>query len=218
MGVDGRMDKGKVQNPLTIIAIFAGIAEVTGTTVLLGLPIDVQKTFVWFVMAFPIMLIAAFFLILNFNYKVLYAPSDYKNEQLFYEIIMQNKNIQNDISQATEIINAAKGKIVGSPKESDEKTITVVEDLLDEIQEKLFSAKAKSIEIELTSAVDSNDKIDLRESGRRFRELLEDNPNGVTFEDALAATNLNKNKLKEFLSRMVAQDMIKFEKDKYLKN
>lgn len=54
-------NKNKVQNPLTIIAIFAGIAELAGTTVLLGLPLEIQRVFVWFVMVFPIGLVAAFF-------------------------------------------------------------------------------------------------------------------------------------------------------------
>ena len=34
-------------------------------------------------MFFPVYLVGAFFLILNYNHKVLYAPSDYKNEDNF---------------------------------------------------------------------------------------------------------------------------------------
>ena len=54
-------DGTRVQNPLTIIAIFAGIAEIAGTTVLLGLPLEIQRVFVWFVISFPFLLVVAFF-------------------------------------------------------------------------------------------------------------------------------------------------------------
>lgn len=39
---------GHVKNPLTIIALFAGLAEVSGTIVLPFLNNDVQSLYVWF--------------------------------------------------------------------------------------------------------------------------------------------------------------------------
>ncbi|UJP04934.1 MAG: hypothetical protein LZF61_08760 [Nitrosomonas sp.] len=48
----------QVKNPLTLIAIFAGLAEVIAT--------------------------AGFFLTLNFNHRVLYAPGDFKDERHFF--------------------------------------------------------------------------------------------------------------------------------------
>jgi hypothetical protein len=47
--------KNTIRNPLTIIAIFAGIAEISGTTVLALLPADTQRVFLWFVMVFPVL-------------------------------------------------------------------------------------------------------------------------------------------------------------------
>ena len=76
----------KISNPLTIIAIFAGLAEVSGTVVLPFLKEDSQSLYVWFLMAFPTLLILLFFLTLNFNYKVLYAPSDFKDEDNFLKL------------------------------------------------------------------------------------------------------------------------------------
>lgn len=76
----------KVSNPLTIIAIFAGLAEVSGTVVLPFLKNDSQALYVWFLMAFPTLLILLFFITLNFNYKVLYAPSDFKDEENFLKL------------------------------------------------------------------------------------------------------------------------------------
>ncbi|MCX2566913.1 hypothetical protein OQ496_10650 [Acetobacter suratthaniensis] len=72
-----------VKNPLTVIAIFAGTAEVSGTAVLPLLEKDTQQVYVWFIMVFPLLLVVAFFIVLyNKNY-VLYAPSDFKDENLF---------------------------------------------------------------------------------------------------------------------------------------
>jgi hypothetical protein len=67
-----------IRNPLTVVGVFAGIAEVSGAVVLPMLSGEVQEKFVWFVMGLPVLLIAAFFLTLNLNPKCLYAPSDYR--------------------------------------------------------------------------------------------------------------------------------------------
>jgi len=74
---------GHIKNPLTVIAIFAAIAEISGTTVLPFIEPGNQGLYVWFLMLFPVFLVGIFFLTLNFNHKVLYAPSDYKNEDNF---------------------------------------------------------------------------------------------------------------------------------------
>lgn len=74
---------GPIKNPLTIIAIFAAIAEISGTIVLPFIAPANQAVYVWFLIIFPILLILLFFITLNFNHKVLYAPSDYQNEDNF---------------------------------------------------------------------------------------------------------------------------------------
>lgn len=80
----------KVSNPLTIIGIFAGIAEVAGTIVLPNLKYELQIIFIYYVMLFPIFLVALFFIVLWKKPAVLYAPSDYHDEKNFVELI-QNK-------------------------------------------------------------------------------------------------------------------------------
>lgn len=74
---------GHIKNPLTVIAIFAAIAEISGTTVLPFIESENQGIYIWFLMLFPVFLVGIFFVTLNFNHKVLYAPSDYKNEDNF---------------------------------------------------------------------------------------------------------------------------------------
>ncbi|WP_148169485.1 hypothetical protein [Pseudomonas chlororaphis] len=74
---------GHIKNPLTVISIFAAIAEISGTSVLPFIEQSNQSTYIWFLMLFPFFLVGIFFLTLNFNHKALYAPSDYKNEKNF---------------------------------------------------------------------------------------------------------------------------------------
>lgn len=73
----------RISNPLTIIAIFAALAEIAGTVSLGIVDASLQSVFVWFVMLFPVLLVTGFFLTLNFNPKVLYAPADFRDDQSF---------------------------------------------------------------------------------------------------------------------------------------
>ncbi|NMP30030.1 winged helix-turn-helix transcriptional regulator [Thalassotalea sp. M1531] len=75
----------KVSNPLTIIAIFAGLAEALATVALIQLPESIQSIFVYFVMAFPTGIVLLFFAVLYFKNTVLYAPGDYANQDHYLE-------------------------------------------------------------------------------------------------------------------------------------
>lgn len=84
-----------IKNPLTIIAIFAGIVEISATMVLPFILPEVQAIYIWFLIGFPSFLVAIFFLTLNFNNAVLYAPSDFSNDESF--LASNNKSIVTDI-------------------------------------------------------------------------------------------------------------------------
>lgn len=79
-------DFGLVKNPLTIIAIFAGLVEVSATTVLPFIDKGIQETFIWFLMVFPTLLVTYFFATLLIKPKALYAPSDYRNDDSFVKM------------------------------------------------------------------------------------------------------------------------------------
>jgi len=89
---------GLIKNPLTIIAIFAGIAEVSGTVVLPFISEENQELFIYFLICFPSILVLLFFVTLNFNNKVLYAPSDFKDETNYIKVnkydISKQRNIE----------------------------------------------------------------------------------------------------------------------------
>lgn len=75
-----------VKNPLTIIAIFAGLVEVSATTVLPFIDKTLQGTFIWFLMVFPTLLITYFFVTLLTKPQVLYAPSDFRDDAAFVKM------------------------------------------------------------------------------------------------------------------------------------
>jgi hypothetical protein len=73
----------KINNPLTIIAIFAALAEINATIALSFIAPTLQPVFIWFVIGFPTLLVLLFFITWNFNPKVMYAPTDFKHEENF---------------------------------------------------------------------------------------------------------------------------------------
>jgi hypothetical protein len=107
--VDEMNDRSqKISNPLTIVGIFAGLAEVAGTVALGLIAQDIQKVFIWFVMLFPIILVLAFFILLWFKPQSLYAPSDYKNEENFVSIMDKTKSVKEQIEEALQSVNNSK--------------------------------------------------------------------------------------------------------------
>ncbi len=85
---------GTIKNPLTIIAIFAVIAEISGTVVLPFINVEHQELYIWFLIIFPLVLVITFFLTLNFNHKILYAPSDYRDEDNFIKSLQKESIIE----------------------------------------------------------------------------------------------------------------------------
>ncbi|MFA1562951.1 winged helix-turn-helix domain-containing protein [Aliivibrio fischeri] len=95
----------KVSNPLTIIAIFAGLAETLATVALIQLPGEIQEIFVYFVMAFPTCIVLLFFWILYHRNVVLYAPSDYQNQDHYLEANNLNEQLTEQVDRVFESIN-----------------------------------------------------------------------------------------------------------------
>lgn len=96
---------GRVSNPLTIIAIFAGLAEISGTIVLPLLSEENQKIFLWYVMFFPSVLVSWFFITLLCKHKVLYSPGDFRDDENFLHMagvhkksVIENSESDNNVS------------------------------------------------------------------------------------------------------------------------
>jgi len=86
-----------IRNPLTIIAIFSALAEGFATVALIQSPIEIQRIFIYFVMAFPTLIVILFFGVLIFKSKVLYAPSDFDNQEHFLEANQIRESVSHDI-------------------------------------------------------------------------------------------------------------------------
>ncbi|HHA1905699.1 TPA: hypothetical protein ACOEP7_001520 [Enterobacter asburiae] len=85
-------DVGTIRNPLTIIAVFAGLVEVSATAVLPFLhDVMLQSRFVWFLIFFPIMLVILFFSVLVLKPEKLYAPKDFRDDKSFLDIHAKQK-------------------------------------------------------------------------------------------------------------------------------
>lgn len=129
----------KVSNPLTIIAIFAGVAEAIATLALVNLPESIQAIFIYFVIAFPSFIVIAFFLILILKPQVLYAPSDYDNQDHF---LLANKFMESFEAESNKIFDEIKR--TGEPLSTSR---------VDEIKNKLSRSVKISIESEMEKAV-----------------------------------------------------------------
>ena len=73
----------RISNPMTVIAIFAAISETSAAVSLPFLGNQERETYVWFLISFPFYLLFLFFITLNFNYRSLYAPSDFEKGKHF---------------------------------------------------------------------------------------------------------------------------------------
>jgi hypothetical protein len=77
----------KINNPLTIIAIFAALAEINATVSIGLIDKSLHYIFIWFLIGFPLILVFIFFVTLNFNTRVMYSPSDYKDDKSFIDTL-----------------------------------------------------------------------------------------------------------------------------------
>lgn len=75
--------KQRITNPLTLIAIFATLSETSAAISLPFLDDEERDTYIWFLISFPFYLLFLFFATLNFNYRSLYAPSDFEKGEHF---------------------------------------------------------------------------------------------------------------------------------------
>jgi hypothetical protein len=106
-----------INNPLTIIAIFVMVAEIALTLAIKFVTPELQYIFIWFVMGFPVLIALLFFGTLNFNAKVLYAPSDFKDEQNFITAL-GIRQLSITLEEVNQQIDTAKKQIFEDVKKS----------------------------------------------------------------------------------------------------
>ncbi|WP_028624299.1 hypothetical protein [Pseudomonas sp. Ant30-3] len=90
--------KKTITNPMTVIAIFATLSETSAAISLPFLDNEERQTYIWFLISFPFYLIFLFFITLNFNYRSLYAPSDFEKGKHFIRV-MDNDRLEHGSSK-----------------------------------------------------------------------------------------------------------------------
>lgn len=86
----------KVSNPMTVIAMFALISETSAAVSLPFLANQEREIYIWFLISFPFYLLFLFFLTLNFNYRSLYAPSDFTEDENFLRALDDEVSIDDN--------------------------------------------------------------------------------------------------------------------------
>ena len=70
----------KIQKPLSIVALFAGIVQISGIAVLPHIKLEYQSQLIWFLISFPVLMVLLFFITINFYIRA----HSRRNDLLFY--------------------------------------------------------------------------------------------------------------------------------------
>lgn len=186
-----------INNPLTIVAIFAALSEIAGTTALAAVDKSLQLTFIWFVMGFPVALLLLFFATLNFNPMVLYAPSDFQNEENFLKNIQKKtRSVSVGIERVTEELVEVQNKLtltlekVAGEEAKDLKSITEnlsrVETELDKVRHKAdIAVQSASENIRFYLGPRTQSRAAEKKTRRAIRAILGTRPEGSSLDQIL---------------------------------
>lgn len=191
----------KVTNPLTIIAIFASLAEIAGTVALPLVIEPLQKYFIWYVMGFPVILVILFFLTLNFNPKVLYSPSDYENEDNFVKAVLKKVNIDRKYKELEDDVVDIKNII---KNDTENKSSSDIIDRLNALDKKINKNKIDSIS---SIAIDNNDQSNLQAD--IYSYLLTEG--GKDISNIKQSLSKNENDIKKALSKLLKRKLVRIE-------
>jgi hypothetical protein len=204
----------RVSNPLTIIAIFAGLAEIAGTVAIRLVSSDLQHVFVWFVMGFPVLLVCLFFLTLNFNSTVLYAPSDFRDDESFLNVLAGKQRVIVDLESIDQRLEEAKQRIVeeaekkvGAVGEKERRSITQIIDLeLKRIQEKVTIAKESAAELstDLSIAGLPNSRLQAN-----ILEVVRKSNGAISVSEICQETKMSVPAVRRALDRLVERGVIR---------
>ncbi|QAX86659.1 hypothetical protein C2E19_23665 [Pseudomonas sp. DTU12.3] len=93
--------KKKIANPMTVIVVFAFISESSAAVSLPFLGDREREMYIWFLMSFPFYLLLLFFITLNFNYRSLYAPSDFDKDDSFLKLSVNAQGSENGLRNSS---------------------------------------------------------------------------------------------------------------------
>jgi predicted transcriptional regulator len=200
-----------VSNPLTVIAIFAGLAEVAGTIALVAVDPAIQSIFVWFVMLFPIGLVVLFFATLNFNPRVLYAPSDFKDEENFLTALAGKQKVEKQFDEVFKQLEKTQKQLIESTlavsrKEhnptSHEELKQVIESQLNKIREKLDQTKVTADDYVVSSVFPQS------HLQSRILEQVAGSEDGLTTKELCVELGMSGQAIARALSRLIDRGLL----------
>lgn len=204
-------DVKKISNPLTIIGIFAVLAEIAGTVVL---PIlngnDNQDKFIWYVMFFPVFLVILFFITLWTVPKNLYGPKDYSNEDNFIKIMSDKysvddslQHVEDEISKLSKIVQDNSNSNITADKSIAEFYKSLI-DRLNAINIKLAETKEinNNIETNISNTVPKSAILQFK-----VIKYIEENPN-CSAQNIAEQFNLSINTVRNMLRKFVNEGIL----------
>lgn len=212
-----------IQNPLTIIAIFAGLAEIAGTAALASVDKELQSIFIWFVMGFPLFLVCLFFITLNFNPTVLYAPSDFRDEQNFLHILANRRVLKERVEVITKQIENEYRKFserfaneVQEVRNTDRKKLEDdLNDALSEIRKQLSSIQQSADAVVSEAGRQAFPKSKLQAD---ILELLSSSKHEMTANQITDVLGMSENAINRALDRLCKRGLITRSGDAYHPN
>ncbi len=129
-----------IKNPLSVIVIFAGIAEIAMTVTVVQLSESNQNIFLWFIMLFPIILIGSFFFVLYKKPAVLFSPSDYQEDKTYLASINTQNEIENldlkvkQLEEVNKILQTSLERVVEKVTSGDNEIISTEKERLKELR------------------------------------------------------------------------------------
>ena len=138
----------RINSPLTIIAIFAALAEINATIAISLIDSSLHNIFIWFVIGFPTLLVVLFFATLNYNTKVMYSPSDFRDDKNFIDSLYGKNDNTYDIHH--------------TEKQQKNLIVELEKKLSKTIEDKLSSTRQNSISKEELSSLLENQRNEIQ--------------------------------------------------------
>ena len=202
-----------IGNPLTIVAIFAALAEISGTVIPTVLDDKYHIYIVLFLIFFPVLLVSLFFFTLWCKPWTLYGPSDFQNEELFLQMITElqklslklkgikiqfqhsNKKIVNEVLSSDNLQKEVTNRI----HEAYNNEITQISDRLDDIRSDIDHCTIRILSRSFPQSKLQNDI---------FHELQK-STEALTLSQICENVKRDKMETKKALERMVKRQIIK---------
>lgn len=143
--------KAFIRNPLGVIALFISLMYAMASFVISkGLPVledhEERMWLIVFVVLYPVLLLIAFLVLVIWLPLHLYSPSDFKDENLFWEYLtkkQKDKKLRKEVKEANSLEKDNKNEVASSLSNEVNSTKVTVESLQEIEREALLSLRDK---------------------------------------------------------------------------